>query len=137
RLLRWILGAYLGREPATLPFRYNDYRKPSLAEGDDVQFNLAHSDGLALLAVARGREVGLDLERVRPEVAGEEIAERYYSPAEVAAFRALPPSERERAFFACWTRKEAYLKALGRGLTVPLEGFEVTLAPGEPPGLRA
>jgi 4'-phosphopantetheinyl transferase len=133
-LLRILLGRYLEINPAALSFRYSPFGKPSLAvhQGADLRFNLSHSHGLALLAFAQGRDIGVDLESVRPEVAGLRIAERYFSPAEVAALCALPESQQTEAFFNCWTRKEAYIKARGDGLSARLDQFDVSLAPGEP-----
>jgi len=136
--LRAILGRYLGVEPGQLQFCYNPHGKPALARGpggDGLRFNLSHSHGLALFAFARGHELGIDVERIRPEVASEQIAERFFAPGEVAALRALPDHLRTTAFFRCWTRKEAYIKALGKGLAIPLAQFEVSLAPEEPPAL--
>lgn len=98
---------------------------------------MAHSDGIGLLAVARGREIGVDIERIRPEAARDSVAEHFFAPAEVAALRALPDSLQAAAFFNCWTRKEAFLKAHGHGLSLPLDQFEVTLLPGEPASLIA
>lgn len=136
--LRLILGSYLRVSPGGLRFRYSEFGKPSLAEdygAPGLRFNLAHSNDLALCAVASGREVGVDVEFVRPEMAHEEIARHYFSPAEVAELRALPADGRAEAFFNCWTRKEAYIKARGDGLSFPLEGFTVSLRPGEPAAL--
>jgi 4'-phosphopantetheinyl transferase len=133
-LLRLLLSRYLGVSPADLSFRYSALGKPSLAgeHNADLRFNVSHSHGLALLAFAQGRELGVDLESVRPEVAGLRIAERYFSTAEVAALRALPESQQTEAFFNCWTRKEAYIKARGEGLSARLDQFDVSLAPGQP-----
>ncbi len=137
-ILRTLLGRYLGCDPRELQFSYNPQGKPTLAgEGADLRFNLAHSHGLALFAVCRGREVGVDLERIRPEFAGEPVARRFFSPREVAVLQTLPAERRHEAFFVCWTRKEAYLKATGKGLSLPLDCFDVTLAPGEPAALLA
>jgi 4'-phosphopantetheinyl transferase len=141
-LLRRILGEYLGLDPGGVRFCYNPYGKPALAgepePGEDaLRFNVSHSGSLVLYAVTRGREVGVDLETIRPEFAGEPIAERFFSPGEVAALRAVAPEARIRAFFDCWTRKEAYIKARGKGLSLPLDSFEVSLAPGAPPALLA
>jgi 4'-phosphopantetheinyl transferase len=136
--LRSILGLYLDREPAALRFEYNVQGKPSLPaelSDDRLRFNLTHSHNLALCAVACRRELGIDLEHHRPELAGETIAERFFSAREVATLRALPPSLQQVAFFACWTRKEAYMKAVGGGLTIPLDQVEVTLHPEEAPAL--
>jgi medium-chain acyl-[acyl-carrier-protein] hydrolase len=136
--LRSILARYLDRAPEEFQFAYSPHGKPALASeanGSGLHFNLAHSHGLALIAVTRGREVGVDLERVSQEFAGEPIAERFFSPQEVATLRAVPTSARREAFFHCWTRKEAYLKATGRGLSLPLDAFDVSLAPGQPAAL--
>jgi 4'-phosphopantetheinyl transferase len=134
-LLRAILGRYLHAEPGQLRFCTSDYGKPALAPTpgrEMLGFNLSHSDGVALYAVARGRRVGIDLERIRPIAEAAQIAERLFSAQEKAVFRRLPASLKRKAFFACWTRKEAYVKARGEGLTVPLDRFDVSLAPGEP-----
>ncbi|HEX8500631.1 MAG TPA: 4'-phosphopantetheinyl transferase superfamily protein [Pyrinomonadaceae bacterium] len=136
--LRDILGRYTGLAPRLLRFVYEERGKPALSpETCDrpLRFNLAHSHGLALCAVTLGRAVGVDLELVQEEFAGMEIAERFFAPREVAALRALAPGERATAFFDCWTRKEAYIKARGEGLSHPLHSFAVSLAPGEPAAL--
>jgi 4'-phosphopantetheinyl transferase len=133
--LRTLLGRYLGTEPARLGFRYGPQGKPALSEGASLQFNLTHSQGLALLAVAEGREVGIDLEQVRPMADAERIISRFFSPRECADFLALPEPERLPAFFRGWTRKEAYIKARGLGFSMPLDQFDVTLAPDAPPQL--
>ncbi len=133
--LRAVLARYLASEPAALTFAYGPHGKPSLAgaaAASGLAFNLSHSADRAVLAVTRSREVGIDLERVRALTDFEPLARRFFAPAEVAALAEVPPAERERAFFACWTRKEAYLKALGDGLARPLAGFTVSLRPGEP-----
>jgi 4'-phosphopantetheinyl transferase len=133
--LRAILGRYLKRAPDQLRFRCSSYGKPSLADdngGDWLCFNVSHSHELALIAVTHGRAVGVDLEHIRPDVATEQIAEKFFSPREVAALRLLPVAEQTEAFFNCWTRKEAYIKARGEGLSFPLSRFDVSLAPGEP-----
>ena len=139
-LLRAILSRYLDSKPHQLRFRYGAHGKPVLAEGsakDCIRFNLSHSNGCALLAMTRGRELGIDLERLRPGFANEEIAERFFSPAEVSVLRSLPEEDQEQGFFNCWTRKEAYIKAKGDGLSMPLDKFEVSLAPGDPVALLA
>jgi len=134
--LRNILAAYLGADAAALRFTYSAYGKPSLA-GASLRFNLSHSNELALVAVAAGCEVGVDVEFMRPDTAGSRIAERFFSPREVEALRALPPAEQLQGFFNCWTRKEAFIKAVGQGLSYPLDAFDVTLAPGEPAAVLA
>jgi 4'-phosphopantetheinyl transferase len=105
------------------------------ANHGELGFNLAHSHELALYAITRGREVGIDLERIRSNLVDEQIAERFFSPREVVVLRGLPTHRQREAFFNCWTRKEAYVKAKGQGLSIPLDQFDVSLAPGEPAAL--
>ncbi|HOG47134.1 MAG TPA: 4'-phosphopantetheinyl transferase superfamily protein [Anaerolineae bacterium] len=135
--LRSILSAYLGAGPQQVPIGYTCYGKPILMATAELRglacsFNLSHAGELALVALSRGREVGVDLEQLRPELATAEIATRFFSPAESATLAALPGEERVRAFFACWTRKEAYLKARGEGHARPLDGFTVSVASDRP-----
>ena len=137
--LREILGSCIGLPAQEVVFEYGLYGKPALGNGGarQIGFNLAHCQGLALIAVAAGRRVGVDLELISSEVAEGRmrIAERFFSAAEVAALEALPRRLQDEAFLACWTRKEAYLKARGEGLSTPLDGFSVSLTPGEPAAL--
>jgi 4'-phosphopantetheinyl transferase len=137
-LLRTILGRYLKTEPRRLHFRYGVKGKPELA-GDasrqTLYFNISHSHDLALYAITYGREIGVDVERIRPDVESEKIAERFFSPREAATLRDLPAEVRQEAFYTCWTRKEAYLKAIGEGITLRLDQFEVSIVPGEPAAL--
>ena len=133
--LRTLLGAYLGLPPERIEFAYGPRGKPFLAPtlaGRGPQFNLSNSDERALIGLVRGLEIGVDLEYRKPMPDCEEIAERFFSESERQVLRALPPALKEEAFFNCWTRKEAYLKAVGEGLAAPLDSFDVTLAPGEP-----
>lgn len=134
-LLRTILSRYLKIEPRRLRFRYGPKGKPELA-GDTsrrgLRFNISHSHGLALYAVTDDRQIGVDVERIRPDVTGEKIAERFFCPREAATLRELPAEVRQQAFYTCWTRKEAYLKAIGKGITLRLDQFEVSVTPGEP-----
>jgi len=138
-VLRELLGRYVNRPPAHLEFNYSPLGKPSLrAELTErpVQFSVSHSHGMALLAFAVGRHLGVDVELVRPDFSPEEIAGRYFSPREVMELQALPPSLRAEGFFLCWTRKEAYVKARGEGLHIPLVSFHVSLTPGQPERLQ-
>jgi 4'-phosphopantetheinyl transferase len=128
--LRTILGRSLNRPPETLEFTFSARGKPRLNEGE-VEFNLAHSDELGVLAVARGTIVGVDVERIRPMPDGLDIARRFFSAREVAAFEPIPESERDEAFFNLWTRKEAWLKATGDGITESLSKVEFTFRRGE------
>ena len=134
-VLRIILGRYLNVAPAQVRFAYNPYGKPFLppeTNPQKVQFNLSHSAGLALFAFTRQREIGVDLERIQHQFEFEEIAGRFFSPREAARLRSLPDEMKPEAFFNCWTRKEAYIKARGEGLSLPLDSFDVTLKPGKP-----
>jgi len=133
-LLRTILGRYLDTDPDQLQFCYNSHGKPALTResgGDALRFNMSHSQGLALYAITHGRELGVDLERLLPDLAYEQIAERFFSPREVTMLRGLPTNVRQEAFFICWTFKEAYLKARGKGLTLRLDQLDISLAPPE------
>lgn len=137
-LLRTILSRYLPSEPSTLRFVCNRYGKPFLIGGREagsLHFNVSHSHGLAIFAVTRAREVGVDLEYIRADVPHERIVDQFFSPEEVRVFSAVPTCARRDAFFACWTRKEAYIKARGMGLSLPVDRFDVSVAPGAPPAL--
>src|ERR1700681_4613781 len=136
--LRELLGKYLRCSPNAVHFKTGRYGKPSLLDDrDPLRFNLSHSHGLALYGFCMGRELGIDTEKIRPGFAGEGIAERYFSPAEQRDLAELPKELRDTAFFRCWTRKEAYIKAHGDGLQIPLDSFDVSLKPGEPARLRS
>lgn len=137
-ILRDILARYTRFKPGQLVFSYNAYGKPALSSQsmkDKVSFNVSHTHGLALYAVARHREVGIDVERIDPDIARNLMAEHFFSRQEVSVLRRLPPSWQPVAFFNCWTRKEAYIKARGKGLSIPLDEFDVSLVPGEPAAL--
>lgn len=110
------------------------FGKPMLA-GSDIRFNVSHSHDMGMIAITRGREVGCDIERVDPSFADENIPERFFSPREVRALRALPAADQCDAFFRCWTRKEAYIKACGLGMSLTLDSFDVTLEPDRPAAL--
>jgi 4'-phosphopantetheinyl transferase len=136
--LRHILAGYLKLDPSQLEFREGPYGKPKLVSnghGEALNFNLSHSHEAALVAVTLGREVGADIEHIKRDFHWQEIAERFFAPGEIARLRALPEEKQQRAFFTCWTRKEAYIKAKGGGLSIPLKDFEVSLSPGEPASL--
>lgn len=128
--LRVLLGRYLQADPKQLQFSYGEWGKPAL-DGEfrenALRFNMSHSHGVALYAVTEGREIGVDVEHVRPDFASDSVARRFFSPFEVGVLCELPEDDRVAAFFRCWSRKEAYIKATGRGLSQPLDGFDVTL----------
>jgi 4'-phosphopantetheinyl transferase len=130
-ILREILAARLEIAARQVRFIYGPHGKPEVP-ASDLRFNLSHSAGHALYAAIRGREVGVDIECMDRRFSQDGIPERFFSPGEVRQLRALPPSQQMGAFFRCWTRKEAYIKARGLGLALPLDSFDVTLAPGEP-----
>ena len=140
-LLRTILGRYLERPPEGLRFVANAHGKPGfdpgLGDSPPIRFNLAHSGSWVVYALTIGRDVGVDIERIRPDFGGLALAERFFAPGEVAALRALPEEARGPAFFHGWTRKEAYIKARGKGLALPLDQFEVAIGPGRPAALLA
>ena len=134
-ILRTILGYYLGVEPSRLQFCYGKNEKPALAGTlgkGKINFNLSHSEGLALYALARYHEIGVDIEYIRDVPEMEQIVERYFSAGEKDVFRSLPDHKRKEAFFNWWTRKEAFIKATGDGLSWPLDRFDVSLVPDEP-----
>jgi 4'-phosphopantetheinyl transferase len=139
-ILRELLGAYLMIPPANLRFHYGKHGKPALdanASDSVLQFNLSHSGGLAIYAFSLERKVGVDMEQIRPKLAGEDIARRYFATREVEELQALAAPLRPEGFFLCWTRKEAYVKAHGAGLSLPLDSFTVSLTPGRPAELQA
>lgn len=133
-VLRTVLGSYAGFDPKKLGFRYSEKGRPSLSTGHtgtQLEFNVSHSGSVALLAFARGRALGVDVELLREDFDHEAIARRFFSDDDLRQFAALAPSERYQGFFRCWTRKEAYIKAQGTGLSLPLHQFDVSLKPGE------
>jgi 4'-phosphopantetheinyl transferase len=132
--LRSLLGAYLMTEPDRLQFTYDTFGKPQLADkGAFVNFSVSHSDDWGLLGFLLGHRIGVDLERVRAEIDVEDLANRFFSPTEFRKLRALPADQQREAFYCAWTRKEAYLKGRGEGLSYGLDRVEVSLAPSEPP----
>lgn len=133
--LRSILSRYIAIYPSHLRFHYNEYGKPFLAPEFSaylLNFNLSHSGSMALYAITRNMEIGVDVERVRSNFEYDEIAERFFSATEVAILRTIPTEKKLEAFYNCWTRKEAYIKAHGEGLSLPLDSFEVSFAPWGP-----
>jgi 4'-phosphopantetheinyl transferase len=133
--LREILARYLSLPAPLLALARNTYGKPYLTEQPWLRFNLSHAGDLALVGVCARREIGIDLEQVRADLDVDALARHAFAPAEVAALTRLPPEQRTAAFYAAWTRKEAYVKARGLGLSLPLDSFAVSLSPGEQPAL--
>jgi 4'-phosphopantetheinyl transferase len=129
-LLRGLLANYLQSTPEGLTFEYGEFGKPTLRGGP--WFNLSHSGSVALYAFSGAGEIGIDVELEEPSRTRGRVAERFFSPAEISALRTLPLEAQPRAFLACWTRKEAFIKARGDGLSLALDSFDVTLAPDAP-----
>ena len=128
-VLRQLLARYSGHAPEDIEFCYGPQGKPELADGKDLQFNIAHSRSVGLFAFTLGASIGVDVEAIQP-IEHDKLAARFFSAAEYAAFARVPAERRQEAFYTYWTRKEAYIKALGGGLSVPLDRFDVA-APGE------
>lgn len=136
--LRALLARYLDTTPEEVRFAYGPYGKPVLDGAhreSSLRFNASHSGDWAVYAFVQNHEVGVDVEHIKPDFETEGIAERFFSALEVQTLHALAEEEKPAAFFRCWTRKEAYIKAIGSGLSHPLDSFDVTLAPGEPAAL--
>jgi 4'-phosphopantetheinyl transferase len=137
-MVRSVLGRYLELKPQEVRFVYGPKGKPEVApewNSLGLKFNLSHSGEFALMGVATKLVMGIDIEEIRPDFGTQEIAQRFFSRQEVATFLALPQHQRVEAFFYCWTRKEAYIKAQGEGLSLALDSFDVTFAPGAEPAL--
>lgn len=136
--LRQLLAQYLDTNPEQVRLSYGAYGKPALDgehKDSSLRFNMSHSHEVALLAFTKDREVGVDVEHIRADFASEDIARRYFSRREVETFNALPECDQGNAFFRCWTRKEAFIKVIGLGLSQPLDQFDVTLVPEQPAAL--
>lgn len=137
--LRLLLGRILDLPPNKLRFEYDEFGKPGLIPKHrlPLQFNVSHSGDLILIAITMGRAVGVDVERIRADLDPDEIAARFFSADECKILASLAGPHRYKAFFTCWTRKEAYLKAKGVGLSLPLDQFDVSFLPDEEPRLLA
>ena len=133
--LRVLLGRYLNTAPGDIEFVYGSKGKPALPVGNRLQFNASHSGDLALFAFTLDCEIGVDVEPIRPMLDIENVAKRFFCAEEAEELMSLPAGQREHGFFLCWTRKEAYIKATGDGLSTPLDAFRVTLRPGVPANL--
>jgi len=133
--LRQLLGARLDMRPDSVELVYGKRGKPALARrfaSSGLRFNVAHSDDVAVYAFSRGHEIGIDVETVRVLPDADDVAASFFSRRENEVYRSLAPRDKPLGFFNCWTRKEAFIKALGEGLYHPLDHFDVSLAPGEP-----
>jgi 4'-phosphopantetheinyl transferase len=137
-ILKTLVAGYLKMTPERVSFVYGPYGKPDLAAEVSpvpLRFNASHSRGLALFAFALDREIGVDIEYVRPDIDAEHIARRFFSARERDALDKLPQGIKEKCFFTCWARKEAFLKAVGKGLSFGLDRIEVSINPGSPASL--
>ena len=139
-MVRVLLGHLIGATPDDLRFSYNGFGKPYLADDarePRLEFNVSHSGDLILVGLSFGRAIGVDVEQIRGERDVDGIAGHFFSAREQADLAALDPALRHDAFFSCWSRKEAFIKARGEGLSLPLDQFDVSLVPGEPARLLA
>jgi 4'-phosphopantetheinyl transferase len=131
-LLRWLNGRYLSIPPQEIQFAYSKYEKPALVNEPALQFNVSHSHEGLLIGFTWETALGVDIEHVRSMDDMDAIARRFFSPVESAAYLSVADDEKPDTFFNCWTRKESFIKAVGEGLSFPLDEFEVSLLPGEP-----
>lgn len=132
-ILRKILGSYLEKTPDKLHFEYTAHGKPELASNvgnDTLRFNVSHSDAFALYAVSLGQSIGIDIERIRDDVDVDQIAKRFFSPGEIRSLEEVHESKLSKVFFQYWTRKEAFIKATGKGISFPMEQCDVSLLSG-------
>jgi 4'-phosphopantetheinyl transferase len=139
-LLRILLGRYCSLDPQNIEFSYNEYGKPTLVADKQLApmfFNLAHSHNTVVYAFTSINSVGIDVEYMRSNIEYEQLAQSYFSSSEVAELQAVPDAQKSQTFYAGWTRKEAYIKARGKGLSIALDSFDVTLQPGVPAKLIA
>jgi 4'-phosphopantetheinyl transferase len=136
--LRFLISRYLRRStPQGVLFRYTEYGKPFLDGPEDLRFNVSHTEDLALIAFVKKRDIGIDVERIRPQRDVKQVAERFFSARERQDLDRLSGDELHAAFFRCWTRKEAYIKAKGEGLSLPLHEFDVAIGPNQSQALLA
>lgn len=134
-VLRRIIGNYTGKHPRELKFDFNQYGKPFLSQNSSkstIKFNISHSHEVALIAVTQDFDIGVDVEYMHTNFDFEGIVEKFFSVNEKNVWRSLPSYHKVEAFFNCWTRKEAFIKAKGKGLSLPLNEFDVSFKPGEP-----
>ena len=138
-ILRSLIASYLETDPVTIEFSYNEYGKPSIGNNmaEPIQFNLSLSNDLALFAFSQQQDIGIDIEKNDIRVVNEKIVQRYFSESESKTLLALPQHQQIFAFYNAWTRKEAWVKARGMGLSIPLDSFTVSLSPDEPAKLIA
>lgn len=125
-VLRMLLSQYLKQDPKAIKFTQNEYGKPAVLDSE-LEFNISHSGDLALFAFAKNTALGVDVEAIKPKIEYEDIAKRFFSAAENEQLLNISSKNRKKAFFNCWTRKEAFIKAIGEGLSFPLSDFDVNV----------
>ncbi|MHA4844102.1 4'-phosphopantetheinyl transferase family protein [Flavitalea antarctica] len=136
-ILRLLIGKYLAINPAEFSFQYSKFGKPGIANNNTLHFNISHSQNIALFAFSKRFNIGVDVEFVNPDIEVRDIARNFFSTNEIRKLLALPGNQQALGFFNCWTRKEAFIKAVGEGLSFPLDKFEVSLEPDKPAALLA
>ena len=136
-ILRLLIGKYLEINPAEISFQYSKFGKPGIVNNNSLQFNISHSQNIALFAFTKRFNIGIDVEFVNPDIEVKDIAANFFSKNEILNLLALAEEQQTLGFFNCWTRKEAFIKAVGEGLSFPLDKFEVSLEPDKPAKLLA
>jgi len=136
-MLRSFLGSYLSVKPATIQFNYNAYGKPLLSKNEALQFNLSHSAGVVLYAFTLGASIGVDIELIKTNINVSKLAARFFAKKESTFIQSLPEAKQHEAFFKCWTRKESFIKAHGKGLSMPLDQFEVSIRDSDVVAIRS
>lgn len=136
-ILRTLIGKYLKLKPAEISFQYNEFGKPGIVNNNYLHFNISHSQNVALFAFTKKFNIGVDVEFVNPNIEVKDIATNFFSENEILKLLVLPEKQQTLGFFNCWTRKEAFIKAVGEGLSFPLDKFEVSLEPDKPAKLLA
>lgn len=134
--LRRLLGYYLDRSATSITFKYNEQSKPFINSETDLQFNISHSGTMILMGFVKNYDIGVDIEYNKQPIEIPQIARSFFSLREAEELLSLPDNEQQSAFYNCWTRKEAFIKAKGGGLSIPLDQFEVSLLPDEEPVLK-
>ena len=132
-ILKSILAHYLKKNPKHIIFQFNDYGKPFLREIKNIEFNISHSKNKLLLAFSSNISIGADIEFMNADFAKGDIAKKFFSPFEVSRLNKLSNGLKIEGFYNCWTRKEALIKGIGKGLSIPLDSFDVELIPGKVP----
>lgn len=136
-LLRELIGKYAKVNPRNITFSYNQFGKPGFEQQAELKFNLSHSNGLAIIGFTIQMEIGLDLEKIDPAINVRQIARHFFAANEQKQIQELPADQQAAAFFKCWTSKEAFIKAHGQGLSLPLDQFEVEVIPDQPAAIKA